>query len=155
MNLPSFLLGVVFGLIFVAITAAAAYFYLKRSRNRRANIRGYLDLIPDLTEQQRALVQEIRRGFLPKVEGIRQNLRSRRAELADLLFDERTDRAAIHVAAEKIIEHQSELEREVIAHILEEKEILSAPQQRKFHEIIVEQFASGGLGVHGLRRNRT
>ena len=82
-------------------------------------------------------------------------MRSRRAELADLLFHERTDRAAIRIAAEKIIEHQSELEREGIAHILEEKEILSAPQQRKFYEIIVEQFASGRLGVHGLRRNRT
>ena len=155
MSLPAFLLGFVFGLVFVGITAVAAYFYLKRSRNRRADIRGYLDVIPDLTEQQRALVQEIRRGFLPKVAGIRQNLRSRRAELTDLLFHERTDRAAIHVAAEKIIEHQSELEREGIAHILEEKEILSAPQQRKFHQIIVEQFASGRLGVHGLRRNRT
>ena len=155
MNLPSFLLGFVFGLIFVAITAAAAYFYLKRSRNRTANVKGYLDLVPDLTEQQRALVQEIRKGFLPKVERIRQNLRSKRAELADLLFDERMDRAAIDVAAEKIIENQSELEHEVIAHILEEKEILSAPQQRKFYEIIVEQFAWGGLGVHGVRRNRT
>jgi Spy/CpxP family protein refolding chaperone len=155
MNLPSFLLGFVSGLVVVAITVTAAYFYLKRSRNGRANIRGYLDVIPDLTEQQRALVKEIRRGFLPKVEGIRQNLRSKRAELADLLFEEITDRAAIHVAAEKIIEHQSALEREVLAHILEEKEILSAPQQRKFYEIIVEQFLSGGLGVHGVRRNRT
>jgi Spy/CpxP family protein refolding chaperone len=155
MNLLRFLLGFVSGLVFVTITAAAAYFYLTRSKNRRANVRGYLDVIPDLTEQQRALVQEIRRGFLPKVAGFRQNLRSKRTELADLLFDERTDRAAIHVAAEKIIEHQSELEREVIAHMLEEKEILSAPQQRKFHEIVVEQFASGGLGVHGVGRNRT
>jgi Spy/CpxP family protein refolding chaperone len=121
MSLLRFLLGFVSGLVFVAITAAAAYFYLKRSRNRRANIRGYLDVIPDLTEQQRALVQEIRRVFLPKVEGIRQNLRSNRAELANLLFDQPADRAAIHAAAEKIIHHQSELEREVIAHILEEK----------------------------------
>jgi len=155
MNLLSFLLGVISSLVFVAVMATAAYSYLKRSRNRRANIRGYLDVIPDLTEQQRALVQEIRRGFLPTVEGIRPNLRSRRAELAELLFDERTDRAAIHVAAEKIIEHQSELEREVIAHILEENEILSASQQRKFYEIVVEQFASGGPGVQGVRRHRT
>ena len=155
MSLLRVLLGFMSGLVFVAILTAAAYFYLKRSRNRRANIRGYLDGIPDLTEQQRALVQEIRRGFLTKVEGIRQNLRSKRAEPADLLFDERTDRAAIHVAAEAIIKHQSGLEREVIAHILEEKQILSASQQRKLYEIIVAQFASGGLGVHGLRRDRT
>jgi len=155
MKVLSFLLGVISGLVFVAVMATAAYFYLKRSRNRRANVKGYLDPIPDLTEQQRALVQEIRRTFMPTVEGIRQNLRSRRAELADLLFNERTDRAAIHGAAEKIIKHQSELEREVIAHILEEKEILSASQQRKFYDIIVEQFASEGTGVQGVRRNRT
>ena len=155
MNLLSFLLGFVSGLLIVAVTTTAAYLYLTRSRNRKAKINGYLDLIPDLTKQQRALVQEIRRTFLPTVEGIRPNLRLRRAELADLFFDERTDRAAIHGAAEKIIKHQSELEREVIAHILEEKEILSASQQRKFYDIIVEQFASEGTGVQGVRRNRT
>jgi hypothetical protein len=39
----------------------------------------------------------------------------------------------------------------VIEHIIEEQEILTPPQQQKFHDIIIEQFASGGLGVHDVR----
>lgn len=40
----------------------------------------------------------------------------------------------------------------MIEHILDEKELLFPSQKRKFYEIIVEQFASGGLGVHDLKR---
>ena len=53
--------------------------------------------------------------------------------------------------AKRILDHQSELEREVIEHILEEQELLTPSQKRKFYEIIVEQFASGGLGVHDTK----
>ena len=53
--------------------------------------------------------------------------------------------------AKQIVDHQSELEREVIEHILEEQELLTPSQKKKFYDIIVEQFASGGLGVHDLR----
>jgi len=98
-------------------------------------------------------VQEIRRTFLPKVAKIRENLRRERAELARLLFADPPDTEQIHAVARQILLHQSELENEVIEHILEEREILSPSQQRKFYEIIVEQFASGGLGVHDLRRS--
>jgi hypothetical protein len=73
------------------------------------------------------------------------------AGVAGLLFDQPTSRSDIFAVADRIIGHQSELEREVIEHILKEKEILSASQERKFYEIIVDQFASGGLGVHDVR----
>jgi Spy/CpxP family protein refolding chaperone len=151
MNLSYFLISFGSALVLVVIILAAIYFYLKWYRGGAANIKGYLDLIPDLTEQQRALVQDIREVFLPKVEDIRQNMRSKRAELAELLFDESADRSEIYALVEQIIGYQSQLEREVIEHILEEKEILTATQKRKFYQIIVEQFASGGLGVHDLR----
>jgi Spy/CpxP family protein refolding chaperone len=127
------------------------YTYLKRSRTRNSKIKGYLDLIPDLREEQRAQVQEIRKVFLPKVEGIRQNLRSKRAQLAELLFEEPPNRSMIHTIAEQIMAQQSELEKEVLEHILEERELLSPAQKRRFYEIIVEQFSSGGLGVHDVR----
>jgi Spy/CpxP family protein refolding chaperone len=97
------------------------------------------------------MVQEIRRTFLPKVGQIRENLRRERAELAKLLFADPPDRNRIHVVTRQILLHQSDLESEVIEHILEEREILTPSQQRKFYEIIVEQFASGGLGIHDVR----
>jgi len=151
MDLWSFFLGFISAFVFVALALAAVYFHLKKSRNGASGIKGYLDLIPDLTEDQRALVQEIRHTFLPKVGRIRENLRRERKELARLLFVDPLDRNRIQAIARQILLHQSDLENEVIEHILEEKEILSPAQQRKFYEIIVEQFSSGGLGVHDVR----
>ena len=151
METRGFLFGFVSALVFVAIALAAAYLYVRRFRSRTANIKGYLDLIPDLTEEQRALVQEIRGTFLPRVSQIRENLRRERAELAKLLFADPPDTSKIHVVARQILLHQSDLENEVIEHIIEEQDLLTPSQKRRFYEIIVEQFSSGGLGVHDVR----
>ena len=151
MSVLCFAFGFITALLLVVIVLTAVYCRLKRIRKKEADIKGYLDLIPDLTKRQRDQVQEIRSVFLPKVEGIRKDLRLKRAELADLLFAEPTDGPRIKATAEQIIRHQAELEDEVIEHILEEKEILSPAQKRKFHEIIVKQFSAGGLGVHDIK----
>ncbi len=151
MDLWDFVLGFVTALVFATVALVATYLHLKRSRNSTVAIKGYLDLIPDLTAEQRTLVQEIRHTFLPKVGRIRENLHRERAELAKLLFADPPDRGRIHAVARQILLHQSDLENEVIEHILEEREILTPLQQRRFYEIIVEQFSTGGLGVHDAR----
>lgn len=151
MDLGSFFLGFLSALVFVSVSLSAVYFRLKRSRERRRAIKGYLDLIPDLTAEQKAQVQEIRSTFLPRVGQIRENLLRERTELARRLFADPPDRNRLRAVAQQILTHQAELENEVIEHILEERELLSPSQQRKFHEIIMEQFSSGGLGVHDVR----
>jgi Spy/CpxP family protein refolding chaperone len=151
MDIYSFVFGALFSLVLVAACFMLMYSHLARKRQRAKNVKGYLDLIPDLTGKQRDQVQEIRLTFLPKVEGIRQNLCQRRIELARLLFAEPSDREKIYAFAERILSDQAELEREVIEHILEEKELLTPPQKRKFCEIIMDQFSSGGLGVHDVK----
>ncbi|MBF0496047.1 MAG: periplasmic heavy metal sensor [Deltaproteobacteria bacterium] len=140
-------------LVTVVATLTLVYRYVKRAPQNQP-IKGYLDLIPDLTPEQRHKVQEIRETFLPKVSLIRQNLCLERANLAQLLFAEPPDRSSIDAVARQILFHQSKLENEVIEHILEEREILSPSQQRRFYEIIVEQFSSGGLGVHDVRNKK-
>jgi Spy/CpxP family protein refolding chaperone len=150
MALTYFTLGVVTALAVAAAALLALYFYLKSTRHKPP-VKGYLDLIPDLTAEQKAAVQDIRHTFLPKVARIRDDLRRERAELAKLLFADPPDRDRIYAIARQILLHQSDLESEVIEHILEEREILSPSQQRRFCEIIVEQFSSGGLGVHDVR----
>jgi hypothetical protein len=155
MNAASFIYGFLSAFVLICIALTAIYVTLGRTRQRKANIKGYLDLIPDLTGNQRGQLQEIRRVFLPKVEGIRQDMRLKRAELAELLFAEPTDRTRIYKVAETIIGRQSELEHEVIEHILEEKELLTSSQKQRFYEIIVEQFSWGGLGVHDVRVGKT
>jgi len=146
-----FFAGFVSAVSLTALIMAVVYAHLKRSRKKRIQIKGYLDLIPDLTLQQRQKVQEIREVFLPKVHEIRQNLHRQRSQLADLLFDEPSDRVKIDQKSDQIKNFQSELESEVIEHIIEEKELLSPAQKRKFHEIIIEQFSSGGLGIHDVK----
>jgi len=150
----AFFAGFLTALILVAAVLFGLYLFSKRNRRYSSNIKGYLDLIPDLSQQQRARVQEIRQSFLPKIHGIRQNLRRERAELARVLFSEPINRNKIYEVAKQILDHQAELEREVIEHILEEQELLTPSQKRKFYEIIVEQFASGGLGVHDMKERK-
>lgn len=146
-----FLAGFLTALVLVAAILLGLYFFTRRNRNNLSRIQGYLDLIPDLSPKQRERVQEIRQTFLPRVHGIRQNLRRERAELARRLFSEPIVRQKIDEVAKQILDHQSELERSVIEHILEEKELLTPSQKIKFYEIIVDQFASGGLGVHDMK----
>jgi Spy/CpxP family protein refolding chaperone len=152
MSTKSFLIGAASGLSAAAAGLAGIYLYVRESRKRTAEIKGYLDLIPDLTPDQRAKVQEIRKVFLPKVDALRQSMRARRGELAELLFDDAAERSKLTAVAEQIVQHQAELERGVIEHILEEKELLTPAQRRRFHDIIVAQFSSGGVGVHDLGR---
>jgi len=155
MQILYFVLGWFTALILLAIVLAVVYARLKRTRQKASNIKGYLDLIPDLTEAQRSRLQEIRSVFLPKVSDIRKKLYIKRSELADLLFAEPFDRSKLDNTAEEILRRQSELENEVVEHILEEKELLSPMQKRKFYEIIVEQFSHGGLGVHDVKGRKT
>ena len=150
MALEFFILGFLAAFAVVAVIILA---HLK-SRRKASGIKGYLDLIPDLSEEQRLKVRSIRQTFLPRVERIRQDLCGYRFELARALFSDPTDRDRVQSISKAIINCQSELEQEVIEHIIEEKELLSAKQQKRFHEIILDQFAHGGLGVHDVRQQR-
>jgi Spy/CpxP family protein refolding chaperone len=118
------------------------------ARMRQKPIRGYLDLIT-LTDEQKRQVEDIRRDFLPKVAGIRQSLRDNRLKLNDLLFADSPDMKSIAEKSNAIAALQAELEREVIDHILQEKELLTAEQKREFYQVIRNEFEKGGLGVHG------
>ena len=122
------------------------------ARTHQKPVRGYLDLIA-LTEEQKRQVEDIRRDFLPKVEGIRQSLRQKRLQLNDLLFSDSSDLKTISAKSNEISALQAQLEREVIDHILQEKELLSPEQKREFYQVIRSEFEKGGLGVHGERGN--
>lgn len=154
MGLEYFLLGFATALIIIAALILVFYFRFKRAGRKNSNIKGYLDLIPDLSDEQRSKVQSIRKTFLPRVERIRQDLCRLRVVLANALFSEITDRDKVRSIGQEILRSQAELEQEVIDHIIEEKELLSPRQQRRFFDIILDQFAHGGLGVHDIRQKR-
>jgi Spy/CpxP family protein refolding chaperone len=140
-------------LLLLLLSLVIIVFLINRLRTIcRKPIRGYLDLI-ELTEDQKQKVEEIRKGFLPEVAGVRQALRQKRLELSDLLFAEHPAMRAIEAKSMEIASLQADLEGKVIAHILEEKELLSSEQKRHFYEVIRSEFERGGLGVHGERGN--
>jgi Spy/CpxP family protein refolding chaperone len=149
-----FIFGFAVALSLVLAIFLGTHYYLKNTRWKTSDIKGYLDLIPDLTAEQCQKVQEIRQTFLPKVEKIRQGLCQKRVVLAEVLFSQPSDRSKVHLIVQEILRYQSELEHEVVEHILEEKEILNPVQQKRFYNIILEQFAHGGLGVHDIKERR-
>lgn len=149
-----FIFGFATAVVIIFALFVGAYYYLNHTRSKHTNVKGYMDLIVDLTEEQRTRVQEIRLSFIPHVEKIRQELCMERISLARALFSEPTDKKRVHLIAQSILQCQSELELEVIEHILEEKTLLNPEQQRSFYDIILQQFAQGGLGVHDIKQRR-
>ncbi len=149
-----FICGFASATVIIFALFVCAYYYLKHTRWKNMNVRGYMDLIPDLSAEQRTRVREIRSSFIPNVEKIRQELCTKRISLARALFSEPIDKEKIHHIAQSVMECQSQLELEVIEHILEEKTLLNPEQQRSFYDIILQQFAHGGLGVHDIKQRR-
>ena len=138
------------GFVTGVLVGAAAACGLMYALKRQPRIRGYLDLI-DLTEDQRRRVELIRERFLPYVAAMREKLREQRMELADLLFAASLDRDRIKAVVVAIAGLQLNLEQGVIDHIIEENCLLTPEQQRQFHQVIIDQFRGGGLGVHDVR----
>jgi Spy/CpxP family protein refolding chaperone len=134
----------------VVVLLAAVLLVGRPPVSRTMPIKGYLDLI-SLSDEQKQKVEVIRKDFLPKVSQIRQELRTKRLQLNDMIFSTEPDVEAIDDKTKEIADLQAKLEKEVIDHILQEKEILTIDQQRQFREIIKKEFEKGGLGVHGER----
>jgi len=147
-------MGFIFGFllataIFTIIIGLICAKFNSRSK-KFGNAKGYLDLVPDLTDVQRRQVMEIRKIFLPKVAKIRESLCKKRLELAHALFDESSDMDKIETIGAQVRRYQAELESEVLEHIIEEKQLLTPRQTRKFYGIILDQFSLGGLGIHDI-----
>ena len=133
------------------IIGIAIGFLLEKTLVKGKPIKGYLDLIP-LSQEQKHKVEEIRKDFLPQVENIRHELRDKRLQLNDLIFAPNHNIKAVENKMKEISDLQIRLEKEVIDHILQEKEILTLEQRRQFSQIIRKEFEKGGLGVHGERK---
>ncbi|MBI5635282.1 MAG: periplasmic heavy metal sensor [Nitrospirae bacterium] len=137
-------------MIFIAGIVTSGPLLNKTIYQKRNPVRGYLDMI-DLNTDQKRKVEAIRQDFLPKADLIRKDLRRKRIVLNDLIFASNPDMKAITETTGEISYLQSLLEKEVINHILQEKEILTPAQQKQFQEIIRKEFEKGGLGIHGER----
>ena len=89
-----------------------------------------------LSDSQKQKMEIFRKTFDEKTDKIRKDLRHKRNELVELLKESYLDRQKIDSLIKEIAFAQMELEKEVIDHILQEKEILTPEQQKKFIDLI-------------------
>lgn len=116
------------------------------------NSKIYLCRELDLNSEQIEQVKSIRSAFAQQVQHLTLPLQEKRSELVNLLASQRPDSSKIEAVADAIDSLQAELHREVIRHLLMEKEVLSQEQQKKFFALIGERlnYAPGTHNAQGL-----
>lgn len=89
-----------------------------------------------LSDSQKQKMEMFGKAFDEKTDKKRKTLSYQRNELVELLNQPSPDHQKIDSLINQIGIAQAELEKEVIDHILQEKEILTPEQQKKFLDLI-------------------
>lgn len=89
-----------------------------------------------LSASQRQKMEIFKKAFDEKTDRRRKTLSHKRNDLVELLNQPSPDYQKIDSLINQIGIAQAELEKEVIDHILQEKEILTPEQQKKFLDLI-------------------
>lgn len=84
-----------------------------------------------------------RKRFNAGIEALSRTLREKRHTLVEELKRESIDSARIEDILRQIDSSQSLLQREVVNHLLTDKEIFTPEQQEKFFSIVLERFPEG------------
>jgi len=93
-----------------------------------------------LSKAQISEMESFRKNLDPKMEEIKKELREKRIQLVDYLIKSEEDREKINIKLSEIEFLQTELQKIVIDHMLQEKKILSAEQQEIFFSIISKRL---------------
>lgn len=116
----------------------------------------------NLTPDQAVLMSSAKEKLMRQADEVRQELMAERTKLVTLLATPQPDRKAITLQLDKIALLQQQAQRNVVDHLLEEKEVLEPEQQATFNEIIRcricpcgghgPETSLGGCGVRSGRR---
>lgn len=134
------ILGVIL-LIAINISVLATVGYRWKCGQERGICEGhapgeYLCEQLSLSDSQKQKMEMFGKAFDEKTDKKRKTLSYKRNELVELLNQPSPDRQKIDSLINQIGIAQAELEKEVIDHILQEKEILTPEQQKKFLDLI-------------------
>ncbi len=131
----------------VSLLAAAGYTYYKQSRYRPPlpvncliggnHLFGELSLKPE----QIKLLQQKAASFHGALNKKRQEVAQRREALFDLLRADNPDNKSLEDAIARINNNQHDMQKMVVAHMLEFKAMLDKDQQKKFLDLIEEAMA--------------
>jgi len=134
----------------VGVLGSAGYRWLKISCEERPHQEGehspmsFLGKELSLSQSQAREMESLRKALEPKMEEIREELRDKRVQLVNLLMEAEADLEKINIQLKEIESLQTELQKLVIDHLLQEKKILSPEQQKKFFSIISKRLCPEG-----------
>jgi len=98
----------------------------------------------DLSKEQISEMESLRKTLDPKIEEIKKELKEKRVQLVNQLMESEPDREKIDIELSEIESLQTELQKIVIDHMLQEKKILSPEQQEIFFSIILKRLCPNG-----------
>lgn len=145
------ILGLIFSVgINIGILGSVGYRWLKRNGEERSHREGkhspmgFLGKELSLSQSQAREMESLRKALEPKMEEIRKKLTEKRVQLVNLLMESELDLEKINIQISEIESSQTELQKLVIEHLIQEKRILSLEQQKRFFAIISKRLCPEG-----------
>jgi len=96
-----------------------------------------------LTDDQVAKIKTFRETFDLNIETLSYRMKEKRLDLVKELMAQAPDSVRIERILQQVDSLQAALQREVVKHLLLEKEIFTPEQQKKFFSIVLERFSVG------------
>ncbi len=112
----------------------------ERHPEMRHHRQGFLHRELALSDTQEEQMNVLKQSFHSSSRPTRAALKRKREQLLQFLTNTETDIGKINSVQNEIDSLQSELQKRVIAHLLDEKKILTPEQQSKFFSIIRERL---------------
>ena len=120
--------------------AFVAGYSIQRFSNRPVPIYGDLDL----TETQRARLENAHRQFVEKIQSAGRNMVELHSQLIDVVAREGRNSKTLDAKLSEIRQGQGIMLQAIADHLLTEKEILSPQQRRRFFELLKERMRMYG-----------
>jgi Spy/CpxP family protein refolding chaperone len=96
-----------------------------------------------LSAHQLAQMEPLAQQFHERLEKLAMGMKGKNERLLELLGQKEVDPVQVEGLRKEIAGIQDEIQREVIAHILESKKILDAKQQNQFFALMSQGMAAG------------
>jgi hypothetical protein len=98
-----------------------------------------------LNAGQRQRWEELERGFLRELALNWEKIRVHRETMIREIFSERPDSARVEAERAAIAQLQAEQQKQVIAQLLRERDVLDAAQRRALADVLIRQAPAGSL----------
>ena len=134
------------------VHAARAHWFVDETRD--AEMWCPLHRRLNVTDEQWQRIEPRIAEFRRRSQAICAEMNRSRTELIDLIAADEPDRQAIAVKQEQIRAGQQQMQRLVVEHLLAEKEVLTADQQKELFDLIRQRGACHGpsrmMGLSGM-----